>query len=498
MSSAPKVLFIGLDAASKSLVLDWAGHGLLPNIQALYQSGARGMTANAPGIYTGSVWPSIWTGTAPGSHGCYYNQQLKPGTYEVAEFLGKEIKREPFWGPLSRAGNRVCVFDIPKTPVSIGLNGIQVVDWGTHDADVPACSWPANLIDEIHTRYGAPSFRRCDWVMDQRRGETALREQLLKRIEMKTAIAEDLLRRESWDLFMVGFGDSHCAGHQLWHVHDPSHPKHDPELRARIGDPILDVYVELDSAVGRLLKYADSETTVLVVCSHGMSAHYDASYLLDEVLRRLEGRPASVPRVFLNRARKIWKTLPLSFTERFATIATRVSRKPDPDDRRHRCCFVVPTNANSPGIRLNLIGREPDGKLQPGEDKERFVAQLVEDLYELTEPSDGRQLVKEVIRSEERFVGENTNLLPDFFVRWNREKPITGVSSPKIGTILQEDYSTKRTGDHRPGGLFFLRGPGIEPGIRLPTGRDEDFASTISGLLGVELPDVEGRSLLER
>jgi len=178
----------------------------------------------------------------------------------------------------------------------------------------------------------------------------------------------------------------------------------------------------------------------------------------------------------MDRARKSWKKLPLRFTEQFSTLARSVNRMPDSRDRRERACFAVPTNANSGGIRLNLVGREPNGKLHPGKEADDFVARLIDDLGELTEPSSGRVLVNEVLRSREAFPGENVDLLPDLFVRWNRETLITGVSSPKIGTIIEEDISTRRTGDHRSGGLYFVHGPGLAAGVRLPTARDEDIA----------------------
>lgn len=492
----PRVLFVGLDAASQELVGPWMDAGLLPNLRALRDTGTSGPTVNAPGLYTGSVWPTVWTGVGPGRHGCYYCEQLVPGTYRIGEFLGHDVKREPFWNALGRRGKRLCLFDVPKAPLCPDLNGIQIVDWGTHDADVPACSSPAKLIDEIHARHAASPFRRCDWVMRGAAPESELRRHLLARIDHKAAIAEELLGREPWDLFMMAFGDSHCVGHQCWHVHDPTHPRHDPALRPALGDPVRDVYQALDAALGRLLAHAGPATTVIVLLSHGMNAHYDATHLLDDVLRRLTDRPASLARRTLDHARRAWQRLPLSFTERFRTIAQRVDRAPDVADRSARACFAVPTNANCAGIRLNLVGREPQGRLRPGAEAEAFVTWLTAALHELVEPASGRPLVKEVLRSAEVFPGEHATLLPDLLVRWRREGPIAGARSPRIGTIAREDASTRRTGDHRPEGWFFARGPGIAPGPRPDPVRAEDFAPTIAALLDVGLGDVDGRAFL--
>src|SRR6185436_19531560 len=51
-----------------------------------------------------------------------------------------------------------------------------------------------------------------------------------------------------------------------------------------IGDPLRDVYIALDAAVGRLLEAAGPDTTAVVLCSHGMGPHYDGTHLLEEIL----------------------------------------------------------------------------------------------------------------------------------------------------------------------------------------------------------------------
>jgi predicted AlkP superfamily phosphohydrolase/phosphomutase len=498
MALPPKILFLALDAASEGLVRKWSDEGLLPTFRTLFDTASWGTIVNAPGLYTGSVWPSVWTGVNPGRHGCYYYEQFKTGTYDTEVFPLDHVKREPFWNAVGRAGRRVALLDVPKAPLCEGLNGIQVAEWGTHDADLDPCSWPPALIDEIHTRYGRSPFQRCDWVMRGATPERDLRDLLLQRIEARLAIAEDLLAREPWDLFMACFGDSHCVGHQCWHVHDPAHPRHDAALAAQLGDPLRDVYVALDRALGRLLEYAASDTTVIVLLSHGMSAHYDATYLLDDVLRRLEGHSGSISRVVLDHAKLMWRRLPLAFTERFRAMAQTIDALPNASDRGRRHCFAVPTNANAGGIRLNLVGREPNGLLRPGTECETFCAHLIADLHDLVEPESGRPLVREVLRSREHFPGDHTDDLPDLIVRWNRDKPITGAASPKIGRIVREDTSTARTGDHLPEGLYFMRGPGVAPGPAREAARIEDFAPTVAKLLGVSLPDVDGHALPTR
>jgi predicted AlkP superfamily pyrophosphatase or phosphodiesterase len=46
-------------------------------------------------------------------------------------------------------------------------------------------------------------------------------------------------------------------------------------------------------------------------------------------------------------------------------------------------------------------------------------------------------------------------------------------------------------------GVFFARGYGIKPGVKLDSVRDLDVTPTIAELLGVPLPNVDGRALSE-
>src|SRR5207244_11391471 len=102
-----------------------------------------------------------------------------------------------------------------------------------------------------------------------------------------------------WDLFVVVHGASHCAGHQLWRVHDPSHPRHDAGERDALGDPLEDVYVALDESLAELLAALDPSSMVMVLLSHGIGPHYDGDHILGEVLARLDDAFGPRPRALV-------------------------------------------------------------------------------------------------------------------------------------------------------------------------------------------------------
>jgi predicted AlkP superfamily phosphohydrolase/phosphomutase len=479
------VLGVGFDAADPGLVQELADEGRMPVLRGLLDEGAHAPTINPVGFYVGAVWPSFTTGLSPARHGRYCWGQLRPGTYQIHRVRPDEIGGRPFWATLGDAGRRTAVLDVPHTlPTPVG-DGIHVVDWGRHDRNVGLRTWPAELGAELRARFGTHPVERCDdYAL---RGELGpLRDDLVRGIGMKTELAADLLRRGGWDLFFTVFHESHCAGHQTWHLHDRDHPRHDPAAAAAVGDPLIEVYQAFDRALGRLIEAAGPGTPVVALFSHGMGPHYDATFMLDEILARLDTEPAR------------WG--PGQRVQRLALRAGRaVARRVGRADRSFiryvdgsRRFFQIPNNDVAGAVRINLAGREPAGRVRPGSDMDRVCAYLADELGRLENAETGAPVVRRVLRTADLYDGPAVAAMPDLLVEWNREAPIRSVTSPAIGRIDRE-FRGNRTGDHRPGGLLVARGPGIAPGRIGDQVRVEDVGPTICAMLGVPLPNVDGR-----
>jgi predicted AlkP superfamily phosphohydrolase/phosphomutase len=373
---------------------------------------------------------------------------------------------------------------------------VLIRDWGTHDPEDPPSSRPAALVAELTRRFGGDPVGCCDRGRDGAAALAGLRDDLLERVRRKTALSEELLGRGGWDLFLTVFSESHCAGHQFWHVHDPQHERHRRDLAGALGDPLRDVYVGLDAAVGRLLDVAGPDTTVLLLASHGMGAHHDGTYLLDEILRRIDGVPPDRGAAAIEAARRLWHRAPASVRRPLQKLADRsyhAARSRSPASRRF---FAVPTNENCGGIRVNVVGREPRGKVARGAALDAVCAQLTTELLALVDVASGQPVVREVLRSADVFPGERLDDLPDLLVRWHRHAPIRGVTSSRVGRVERADPGV-RSGDHRAAGALLARRPGLGPGSRAEAVSIVDVAPTIAALLGVALDDVDGQPIAE-
>ena len=495
-----RILFIGADSLDKDLVLRWADDGTLPTFRRLLASAAWGITENPPGLFVGAVWPSFWTSVSPARHARYCYEQLRPGSYETVRIHPTDTQAPAFWDALSRAGRRLAIIDVPKSYVARGLNGVQVVDWGTHDPDFEGpVTWPESLATDLVERYGRDDVGNCN--RHGRAGEyEQLRDQLVARVERKKRMILDTLESGSWDAVIGVFSESHCVGHQCWHVHDPSHARHDAALAARIGDPMRDVYVAIDRAIGELIGRAGSGTDVIVLGSHGMRSHYDATFLLDQMLRRIE-KPRAASAIMsgtpstASMAKRVWKRTPPGVRRLLAPFKAAARARLGVDDTAMRRFFPVPNNDAYGAIRLNLAGREPNGRVTRAE-FDAVCAGLERDLLAFSNLETGEPVVRRVWRADEFYRGPCVDHLPDLVVEWNRDAPVSRIRSDKTGEIAGV-YRKTRTGDHSPHGIFFVHAPGVVAGPVNRAVSIMDFGPTIAERLNAPLSDVDGRSFAD-
>lgn len=523
MPGSKKLLVLGLDAASPALLQSWAADGTLPNIARLMATGLVGETLNNE-AFEGSTWPSLATGLNPAGHGFYWQDQLLSGTYRVQRRTPADVSTPPtLWEVLCAAGNRVVLLDVPLARKAPGLRGIQRVEWGGHDLVYGFQTSPPELRESILRTTGPyPLVGHCDTEARSLPQYRELADGLLEGAALGTRLARETLARESWDFAIQVFGESHCAGHQLWHFHDPAHPAYDPDTTRETGNLIREVYVALDASVGAILAGIEPGTTVVLLTLHGMTYTWGASILLPEILIRLgvmqRGSPESTAAYqtegrLVQGIRAAYHLLPEAVRRPVYRWRDNLNQQVgrgsplDLDPRRSRC-FDIHLGRGYSGIRLNLRGREPMGILNPGAEADAFSEQLSRDLMQITETGSGRAMVRRVHRTADLYQGTHLGQLPDLVVDWNPEIPVgntvagngrgsrVSVTSPRVGVV--EGVNTYcRTGDHQLGGMFIARGPGIGSGRLGRVVSNLDLAPTFARFMACDMGKVDGKPIPE-
>ncbi|WGV27787.1 alkaline phosphatase family protein [Halotia branconii] len=543
------VIVIGLDAADSMLLEKWMNAGHLQTFSQLRKQGIYGhlkTKVNYCGVpeelsSTEVLWPTFITGMQANKTGNWDMVKYNPGSYEIYCELDDSGYNYEQYPPFYALGEnyKVAVFDQPYAKLSNRVNGIQVLGWGGTYPYTPSASDPPEVFADITKQYGQNPILFNDYGVWWDNAYINWEKPALKQsIEGHSAICRDLLRRESWDLFITNFNEPHTAGHDLYAFSDPEHPLY-PHLSGRNdSDPVLETYKDIDRAIGEILSEAPEDAYVLCFSPHGMGLNFSdmlSQTFLPEILYRYSfpgkvaiapGKLGETPPPIITKPVRnswpgnVWVTLhePNPIKKLFKTWTHKKFlqssqyglRSPYSTEAEATAmgwmpamwfqpiwpqmkAFALPAFADG-HIRINLKGRERDG-IVTADEYETVCQELSQILYRLTDARTGKSLVKKVVRTR-RSASENDPQLPDsdLIILWN-EQMTDVVDSPDFGRIGPVPYF--RAGSHWDRGFFMAKGPGINPGTDLLQGDIIDLPPTILKLMGAPIPEyLEGKPLI--
>lgn len=108
-------------------------------------------------------------------------------------------------------------------------------------------------------------------------------------------------------------------------------------------------------------------------------------------------------------------------------------------------------------LRLNLVGREPEGMLEPqGERRDAYVRFMKRVFLELRDRDTGARLVDEIVDTHEIFPGDRSASLPDFVLTWYPRPFVKNVFSPLVGDLSSDQQPGARGGDHTDDGFAIV------------------------------------------
>ncbi|MBM3289200.1 MAG: hypothetical protein FJY92_03530 [Candidatus Hydrogenedentes bacterium] len=486
-----RFLLIGLDGAEPSLCERWMDEGRLPSLAALRARGAYMPCRSVDPPVTFPAWCTCVTGVGPGRHGVFDFTEQVDGAYAV-RFVNSTHRRAPaLWNLLSDAGKRVCVLGVPGTYPPEPVNGVMVAGFDSPVATSIDRSFvhPPELYDQVR------AWRFADFQEhDIRAGWHAMAlERLLAKIEDKTRVALDLLRRERWDFFMVVFGESDTVSHHFWLFHDPNSPRH----RSGFEHAIRDVYERLDRSVAQLIDAAGGDVVVGVCSDHGFGGagtgvvHINNWLAEHGYLAFAPARDSVLKRAALTLAPQRARGALFRAFRGIATRAESHSRFAGIDFARTRA-WSDELNY-FPSVRVNLAGRGPQGQVSRA-DYDAFCDELCAAL-------ESWDIVARARRREDVYDGPHVDRAPDIVLELALEDGyshscVRSRGGPAFRRLRPDEYLGGKergmTGNHRPTGVLFLSKP-------TPCGAAslQDIAPTVLAELGVAGPPMDGTSLLD-
>ncbi len=463
MPDVKRVMIIGLDCAEPSLVLG-RYRDQLPTLSALADAGAYGRLESVVPPITVPAWSCMMSSRTPGDLGIYGFRNRADHSYDGLFIAnGAAVKEPRLWDILGRRGKHSIVLGVPGTFPVKPLNGVMVSCFLTPSTDSQYTFPPAlrNEVEEVVGEYlfDCTEFRTEDKV--------DLLRQIYEMTDKRFKLADHLLSTKPWDLFaMVEMGTDRIY-HGFWKDMDTEHRKHVPG--GPYEDAILDYHVHVDGLLANLLRHADDETAVLVVSDHG-AKRMDGGIRINEWLRQ-EG-------------------------------LLGLEREPEGRSSTRDCGIdwartkVWAEGGYYSRVFLNVEGREPNGTI-PAADYERFRDELARRICAIPDEL-GNPIPTKVFRPEDVYP-EIKGIAPDLIVHFgDLYWRAVGTVGGDEGLHTFDNDTGPDDANHAQHGMFILRAPGIEPGLR-EGAHLLDIAPTVLEMLGQPVPPaMRGTSLVER
>jgi predicted AlkP superfamily phosphohydrolase/phosphomutase len=504
-----KLLVIGLDGASFNVLDPLIEKGYLPHIARLIAGGTRGDLQTTFPPITAVAWSSFMTGKNPGKHGIFEFVRRDHRSNRELAVNASFRQGRAIWDLLSDAGKRVIVHNFPCTYPPHEINGLMIADFMTPRGRRDF-AYPEPLLAEIEAEFGNYRLHLSQTYAEG--NVDAVLDELFDELEYKAKVAEYLMTRYDWDAFFQYFWGTDRIQHELWHIIDDQHPRHNKSEARAYRDRVHGYFRRVDEIVGRLIELAGADPIVMISSDHGFGpAHKYCSlniWLLQEGFLKLKPEVAT-------RAKKLMFSLGL--TPELAFKLTRkipgalrpargVSSQPgaskllgkfflsfnDVDWSRS----VAFSKGNYGQIYVNLKGREPNGVV--AEDEYEAVRDaIIEGLRAIKDPTTGETWVGQVFRREDIYSGPLVGDAPDiaFLPADMRYLPL-GNADFTSNKFMVDAFGI--SGCHRMNGVMIANGNGIKPGSILDGSRIYDMAPTLLYLADQSVPDdMDGRVLTD-
>ena len=224
-----------------------------------------------------------------------------------------------------------------------------------------------------------------------------------------------------------------------------------------------------------------------------MGPNYHTKGLVDYFLKSMDNNLDSTKKNSLyNGLAYLWRHMPLMVHKFLWQFQLTVRENLFSNIRSESSYFFLPLNEDNGGIRINLQGREPNGKVAI-EDYDAICKELIDELKTIHDPDTGKLLVKEIIVPQKDMCGERLNSLPDIIIEWDIQQSYIRAKWSK-GEFEFKAHEW-RTGSHRSEGFVIANGKNFTPATKTSSSSILDIAPTLYAIFGLDHIETDGNVL---
>jgi predicted AlkP superfamily phosphohydrolase/phosphomutase len=500
--SIDRVLVLGLDGATWTVLDPMRRRGLMPNLDALLSRSAAGTLRSTIPPVTTAAWTTMMTGCGPAGHGVFDHRYYDAVEGRMKVNHSGRIRVATVWHLLAAAGHSVICLNVPGLYPPLKLSGIVVsgMDAPHLEAALSAAPEFAARLRAEAPGYGLGYFwKRAPQTLEEITTNAQLTAQSFRGRAEGGWLADRIV--PDWSVLMTQFQNLDPFQHRVWPYLNVDETGIDrPEWNAAAARVIRG----LDDAIGRLCELAELRgAAVMMVSDHGFGPCRGRIHvnriLVEAGVVRLPGWTGRVGRrtvQALDRLR-LWGEKRDHPAARSASFDQSLTAQ-YPFDWKRTLAFA-PHQDTAAMIYVNSAARHAGVKtsapaMTPREiDSARSAA--AQALAEAMHPETAHPLFPQLIATAETYqLDPAREGYPDLIAVpdepfWVRTKLSSG------SAWVEPDPNLP--GTHRPEGVVAIAGAGLPTGRYLKANLI-DATPTILALLGVPIPaHIEGKPLVD-
>jgi len=502
----PRVLLLGLDGATFSLLDVLADRGLMPGYRRWKAQGASGSLESTNPPTTPAAWSSCVTGMNPGRHGVFDFRESFHLDRRRPLLRGESIRAPRIWDVLAASGRRSCILNFPLIWPPEQVEGVMVCGMMAPEGTAQL-SWPPDEAERL--RREVPGYRSNvdipGFDVEFLDGALGFMDELERSLRSRIAAFWHYFDREPWDFFFPTFVFHDRMGHLLWKFMSGESGFDEHPFAAELRPRIEAVYAAFDELLEELLERRSADLTLMMCSDHGFGgteSFFEVNAWLQELgVLRLRRRARLRSEAFyrameLGDNKALRRSLPDSVQARLRSrLRSRRSSFMDALSDTVHWPKTEAFFASVPQQGITLV-RQPGKAGEAGcskSDYEELRRRIKRGLLELR-ATDGSSLIDDVWDREQLYSGPYVGLAPDILFR---ARNYSCVGRPVLGARnWLKDNSAQASGFHRMDGVWMALGEGVDGATQVDGARIEDVCPSVLYALGEEIPaGLDGRVL---
>ncbi|MBD3230639.1 MAG: hypothetical protein GF329_20840 [Candidatus Lokiarchaeota archaeon] len=472
-----KLIVIGLDAATFTVIDKLTENKQLRNINILLKNGVKGTCYSTIPSVTPTAWTSIASGKNPGNTGVYHHlNRITERSIETQIVSSSMIRRaNPIWDILSKYGFKVGIWNYPLLYPPYPVNGFMVSGLGSSSES--NITKPESMKKELLNLTDGDYPISIPYTKSVYNDPEVFFNEAEILLDKNKKVLFSLLGKKI-DFFFGVISVTDFLHHYAWKYFDKKHPLYSNQ--SKYNKKFVEIWTSVDDLIGKIYSNKYYKTNLMIVSDHGAGTVNNTIFLNNFFIQK--------------NIATLDNLLYYYFKKLISKIANEIMA-----NTKFQNTDLVKLNMNrtralniSSGMACILINKN----IVREDDYFKLRKKISEDVKKFCNKN---EISCKFYYPEKIYSGKYLGYAPDIIIEADSQESMFVRQINWKGKIFERRILNKNhSGNHRREGIFIVTGEKIKKDLDIGKISILDIAPTILHIFDLPLPsDMDGRILNE-